>query len=74
MSERVYLKDGLGYTSLSACVPDGSSYKYVDEGGCPDCGSDREIFIREAGEHYNHEWKGFAERCVDYGNGCDHRL
>lgn len=74
MSERVHLKDGLGTVPLAACTNDGSGYKYVDEGGCPACGATREIYIREAGGHYDYEWKGTAERCVDYGEGCDHRI
>lgn len=74
MSERVWLRHDLGIVSIDVCDPDGSSYKYVDEDGCPACESDLEIFIRETSEHYDYEWKGFAERCVEYGEGCEHRI
>lgn len=63
--------------SIEDCynVSDGTA-TYRHDGGCPDCGGDLEVFLEQTEEMtppIGPEWQPYAERCTQYGDGCDHR-
>lgn len=47
---------------------------FTEPNGCPECGSDLEYFFgSNDGFQTDADIKAFADRCVNYGDGCTHR-